>query len=115
MRTLYLVDRVVLSERLLACRRGLVFVTGSDGQPWYAVIYDPQPSTLEAFDRDVPIPFGATTPEGLWLEGMIELGSADAETRVQYLRGLGRLAVSGESASQLPDAASWNQTTRRVS
>jgi hypothetical protein len=114
-RTLYLVDRIVLSDRRIACRKGLIFVTSEEGHPWYAVIYDQQPHALEAFERGVPIPFGATTPEGLWLEGIIELGSDDAETGVQYLQGLGRLQVSGESARQLPDAASWHQTTRRVS
>jgi hypothetical protein len=115
MRTLYLVDRIVLSDRRIACRKGLVFVTGEEGDPWYAVIYYQEPRALEACERGAPIPFGATTPAGLWLEGIVELGSNDAETRVQYLQGLGRLQVSGESARQLPAATSWHETGKRVS
>jgi len=115
-RTLYLVDRVVLRDRRLPCRKGLIFVAGEDGSPWHAVIYDPAAEVLEVFQCEVAIPFGATTPEGLWLEGTVKLGHGDHEMRVHYLRGLGKLAVSGETVRALPDAASWKPTRlRRVS
>ena len=113
MRTVYLADRIVVGERRLACRRALVFVTGEDGHPWHAVLYDSEPQALEAHGGGALMAFGATTLDGLWLEGMVELGTGDAETRMHCLRGLGRLEVSGETARHLPSAALW--TTGRTS
>lgn len=112
MRTLYLIDRVVLGERRLPCRRGLVFVTDEDGGSWHAVIYDPAFEVLATFERNEAVPFGATTPEGLWLEGIAKPGCADHETRSHYLHGLGRLKVSGESAHTLPSAVSGTAAAR---
>ncbi len=114
MRTLYLVDRVVLGERRLACRKGLVFVTGEEGSSWHAVIYDPEPQALEVHGNGAPVPFGAMTPDGLLLEGFVLLGTGDAETRMHCLRGLGRLEVSGETVRPLPSATSWRAAARRA-
>ena len=112
MRTLYLVDRVALRDRRLICRRGLVFVGSPDGSAWHAVIYDPEPHALEAYERGAPIPFGATTQEGLSLDGIVELGRGDAETHVHYLRGLGQLEVAGDIGRPLLSAVSWTEATR---
>ena len=80
--------------------------------PGMPSIYDPEPQALEAYDRGAPIPFAATTPDGLWLEGIVELGTGDAETRMHFLCGLGRLEVSGETVRALPSAASWTAAAR---
>jgi hypothetical protein len=111
-KTLYLADRIVLRDRRLPCRKGLVFVAGDDGSPWYVVIYDAEPQTFEAYEHGAPIPFAATTPDGLWLEGVVQPGNGDAETRTHVLHGLGRLEVRGETVRSLPSAATWAAATR---
>lgn len=94
MRTLYLIDRVALRDRWLICRRGLVFVGAPDGSAWHGVIYDSTPGALEGRECDAPLPFTATTPDGVWLEGVVQVGIGDEQTRMLYLTGVGMLRES---------------------
>jgi hypothetical protein len=112
LKTVYMADRVALRDRWLSCRRGLIFVGNPDGSVWHAIIYDPAPGALDGYENDAPLPFTATTPEGLWLEGIVQLGVGDDETRMHVLRGLGRLEVSGETIRPLPSAVSWTEARR---
>jgi hypothetical protein len=109
-RTLYLVDRVALGERRLPCRKGLVFVGGTNGQPWHAVICCADAPAFTACSRERALPFGACTTDGLWLEGIVALGREDNHAHAHYLEGVGPLQVTGETATSLPDSVSW--TTR---
>jgi hypothetical protein len=112
LKTVYVAERMALGDRWLSCRRGLIFVGSSDGTVWHAIIYDPTPGAFDGYQNDAPLPFTAATPEGLWLEGIVQLGIGDDETRMHALRGLGGLKVSGEAVGALPSAASWAEARR---
>jgi len=104
-KTFYLAERVALGDRWLSCRRGLIFVGSPDGSAWHAIIYDPAPGALDGYGNDAPLPFTATTPEGFWLEGIVQLGVGDDETRMHFLRGLGMLCVRGQMDGTPPEAS----------
>jgi hypothetical protein len=91
LRTLYLVDRVALLDRWLSCRRGFVFVGAEDGSEWHAVIYDVVREEADELVGAGPLPFTATTPYGHALGGVVQVGRGDAQIRMLYLAGVGRL------------------------
>ena len=112
-KTLYIADRLALGDSWLAGGRGLIFVGRPDGSAWHAVIFDSAAGALDGYENDAPLPFTATTRDGLWLEGIVQLGIGDDETSVRFLRGLGLLSVSRlEGERALPSAASWSEARR---
>ena len=104
MKTLYLADRIVLRDRRLA-------VASSSSSSSATMAAPGMPSSMTRSRRRSrpttalpPIPFAATTPDGLWLEGVVELGNGDTETRMHCLCGLGRLEVSGRGRAPIAQA-----------
>jgi hypothetical protein len=91
LRTVYLVDRVALQDSWLICRRGFVFVGRDDGSEWHAVLYDVAPKAADDVVGEGPLPFMATTPYGHALGGVVQVGRGDAQIRMLYLAGVGRL------------------------
>ena len=92
---------MTLGDHLLPCRRGLVFVGRRDHSAWHAVIYDLPPDALKGIEGEGPLAFAAMGPDGLLLEGMAQLGSGDAQTRMLYVAGVGRLRKGAQTIAAL--------------
>lgn len=90
---MYLLERIALGERLIPCRRGLLFV-GDASSCWHAVVYGTESDLLAGFRRNEVVSMAAVTPDGMWLEGLTRPQADDTGTGVHYLSGVGPLFVS---------------------